>query len=155
MAIAQTKFITAYGPKTKYRTSMDGEKTRTHQSGKDECDINLLMAKYVKTGVLDHQKEHGESYGFCTSMDLLEALSTVQKANEMFDDLPAQVRTKFNNDAGEFLDFTADPDNQAELVKMGLGESPQEQTPVVEVKTEAGTAEVKGETAGQEAPAAS
>ncbi len=115
----KTKFITAYGPKIKVRLSFP-EPTRTHQSAKDECDINKIMAKYVKTGVLDHQEEYGENYGFCTSMDLLEALSTVRTANEMFAELPAEVRKKFDHDPGAFLDFTLDPENKAELIEMGL-----------------------------------
>jgi len=120
MPAAQIKFVTAYGPKTSVRTSMEGQETRTHQSGKEECDINKIMAKYVKTGTLDHQREHGENYGFATSLDLLEAMTIVTKANEMFDDLPAEVRIKFNHNAGEFLDFTQDPNNKAELIKLGL-----------------------------------
>ncbi len=136
MPAAQIKFKTAYGPKEPVRTSMEGQQTRTHQSGKDECDINKIMAKYVRTGVLDHQKEYGENYGFATSLDLLEAMTIVTKANEMFDDLPAEVRIKFNQDAGEFLDFTQDPENSAELIKMGLakveGESPPQKVVIVE-----------------------
>jgi len=128
------KFNTAYGPKTPVRTSMEGQKTRTHQSGKDECDINKIMARYVKTGVLDHQKEYGGDYGFCTSMDLLEALTTVQKANDMFAKLPATVRTKFSNDAGQFLDFVQDPENKAELIEMGLAKKVSEEDPVAEIK---------------------
>ncbi len=119
MATAQTKFITAYGPKTKVRTETIGL-TRTHQSGKDECDINLIMARYVKTGTLDHQKQHGDNYGFATSIDLHEALSTIEQANSMFNDLPSSIRTKMQNDPGQFLDFVQNPDNEAELITMGL-----------------------------------
>ncbi len=122
----QLKFISAYGPKTKYRTSMDGQETRTHQSGKDECDINKIMDKYVKTGTLDHQKEHGENYGFATSIDLHQALSTIELANSMFNDLPSSIRTKFENDPGKFLDFVQDPSNKTELIKMGLSNDVEE-----------------------------
>ncbi len=147
----QTKFITAYGPKNPVRLSMDGQKTRTHQSGKDEVDINKLMEKYVKTGVLDHQKEYGGDYGFATSMDLLEALTTVQKANEMFDDLPAKVRTKFDNEPGQFLDFVQDPENHEELVEMGLARS-KNQPPVVETPPAAEPPAVEKPAAEQPAP---
>ena len=127
------KFITAYGPKTKVRTDMKGQQTRTHQSGKDECDINKIMAKYVRTGVLDHQKEHGENYGFCTSLDLHEALVTVRQADEMFNDLPSSIRTKFDNEPGQFLDFVQDPNNSAELIELGLAKpKPEQKAPVVE-----------------------
>ncbi len=133
IATAARKFITAYGPKYKVRLDFI-EPTRTHQSGKDECDINKIMAKYVKTGVLDHQKEYGENYGFASSIDLLEAMTIVTTANEMFDELPAEVRKKFNHNAGDFLDFVQNPENEAELIKMGLA-TKKEEEPEIEEKT--------------------
>ncbi len=129
MPVAQTKFITAYGPKTKVRQTNEG-KTRTHQSGKDECDINLIMAKYVKTGVMDHQKEYGENYGFATSVDLHEALTTVRTATEMFDALPAEIRTRMDNNAEKFLEFVQNPENEKEMLELGLATSEPEVKPI-------------------------
>ncbi len=137
MAQQEMKFQSAYGPKIKVSLDFEGGETRAKQAHRDECDINMIMAKFVKTGVMDHQQKHQESYGFATSIELHEALSTVAKANSMFEDLPSSIRTKFHNQPGEFLDFVQDPENTAELVELGLA------TAKVEIPVE----EPKGKTA--------
>lgn len=82
------------------------------------------MAKYQKTGVIDHVNTHSANYGFATSEDLHESLNMIQIANDMFDDLPSKARTKFNNDPGTFLDFVQDPKNKSELYNLGLSDYP-------------------------------
>ena len=45
--------------------------TLAQQHSKDEVDINLIMARYIKTGVLDHvakyQPQYSENLGACWS----------------------------------------------------------------------------------------
>jgi len=93
---------------------------RTRQSMRDECDINLIMAKYTKTGFIDHLSRHGESYGFATGVSFHEAMNVVTKADQMFDDLPAVARNRFHGDPAEFLDFVQDASNFDEMVELGL-----------------------------------
>lgn len=38
----------------------------------------------------------------------------------MFEDLPSQIRSRFENRPDKFLDFVNDENNQQEMVKMGL-----------------------------------
>ncbi len=106
-----------FGPRKRIHI---GGKSRTKQSMKDECDINLIVAKYVKTGAVDHLVKHGGDYGFASSVSFHEAMNVVTKADQMFLDLPAVLRRRFGGDPGEFLDFVSDPENQAEMMKMGL-----------------------------------
>ena len=94
--------------------------SRTKQSFKDECDINHIMASYVKTGVIAHLNEHKPNYGFAPAITYKEALDTVHEATQMFADLPSALRTKFKNDPGEFLAFVENTDNRSELALMGL-----------------------------------
>ena len=100
------------------------KKGRTKQWHKKECDINQIMQKYQKTGVIDHLNTHKEQYGFATSTDLKESLQMIQTANDMFADLPSKARTKFDNDPGQFLDFVQDPNNESELHNLGLSDIP-------------------------------
>ncbi len=93
---------------------------RTKQSFKDECDINLIMAKYQKTGAIAHVNRHGADYGFATSQDFSEAMRTVVVAQDMFDGLPSSIRNKFSNDPGQFLDFVQEADNKAEAIELGI-----------------------------------
>lgn len=112
-------FITAYGPKTKVTESYPAE-GRTKQSFKNECDINQIMARYQKTGVLDFTAKHAPQYGDATGLEFREGLDVLQRAREMFADLPAKLRAQFNNDPGEFLDFVHNPENVEEMRQMGL-----------------------------------
>ena len=78
------------------------------------------MARFVKTGVMDHVREHGPEYGFASSDTFNDSMQIVAKANSMFEDLPSQIRTKFENDPAKFLDFVQDEKNQEEMQEMGL-----------------------------------
>lgn len=79
--------------------------TRAKQAFKDECDINNIMARYERTGVISHMQEHGPRY-----LDMVElpqtyheALNQVMEAKASFDQMPAKLRKEFDNDPGNFL----------------------------------------------------
>ncbi len=93
---------------------------RTRQSSRDECDINVIMSKYAKTGFINHLSRHGGDYGFASSVDFHGAMNIVTKADQMFGDLPAEARNRFHGDPAEFLDFVADPANLDEMRVLGL-----------------------------------
>jgi len=95
-------------------------KTITKQSFKDDCDINKIMDRFVKTGVLDHVREHGPEYGFASSDDFKASMEIIAKAQTMFEELPSKIRTKFENDPAKFLDFVQDEKNTKEMEEMGL-----------------------------------
>lgn len=104
------------------QTHPSGE-SATKQSFKDECDINSIMAKYQRSGLLDHVSKYAPQYGEYTQRDLLEAYEVVERAQEMFDDLPSRAREAFKNDPGEFLRYMEDPqlkERAGELLEMGL-----------------------------------
>lgn len=98
----------------------------THQSMSAECDVNLIMARFEKTGILEHRNTFEGQYGDFTELpqDYHESMNAVIAANDMFSTLPATVRKRFANDPGLFLDFVADPNNKTELEKMGLAKAP-------------------------------
>lgn len=108
----------------------------TKQSHKKECDINTIMKKFEREGIVTHARQHAGTYGnFIGAPDYHTALNEIKKADEMFMSLPAQVRKKFDNDAGAFLAFAQDPKNEKELVEMGLAkarEAPPEPPPPAE-----------------------
>lgn len=120
MAVKITPFITAYGPKNKCRWEDDGSPCLVEQSHKETVDINRIMAKYQRTGAIDHVKKHGPEYGSMTSLDLKTAMDTLIKAETMFMELPSKVRKRFDNDAAKFLDFVQDDANREEAGALGL-----------------------------------
>jgi phage internal scaffolding protein len=93
---------------------------RTKQSFKDECNINNIMAKYARTGVIEHGNKHAPSYGDCPEIDFRQAMEVVLEAQETFAELPAVVRRRFDNDPANFLAFCEDPANRDEAGELGL-----------------------------------
>jgi len=94
---------------------------RTKQSFKQECDINNILKQYKETGLITHLNQKQKMYGdFITPDDYQESLNILQEAQQAFDDLPALVRKRFDNDPAKFLAFVSDPTNQAEALDLGL-----------------------------------
>lgn len=123
-------FRTAYGPKLKISTTFTGL-GRTKQSHKNECDITQIMARYLRTGVIDFTAKNEARYADCTGWDFQSAMERVASAKTMFEEMPAQLRDRFENSPGKFLDFINDPKNLEEARELGLAKrKPPEATPV-------------------------
>lgn len=107
--------------RTRVTFATTGE-SKTHQSMAPECDINRIMLKWQKTGVLEHANRFEGQYGDYTDVpaDYHEAMNQIVATNEMFLSLPAQLRKRFHNDPGEFLEFVEDENNRDEMKKLGL-----------------------------------
>jgi len=122
-------FRTAYGQKLKVAIATgDG---LTEQNHKDETDINNIVRKYNKTGLIDHLNQFEKQYGDMTGYDYQDAMNTVAAANTMFEGLPSAIRNKFDNDPAKFINFVDDESNADKLVEMGLAK-PKVSTPVDE-----------------------
>lgn len=81
------------------------EPSMTQQHMKEAVDINNILAKYQRTGVLEHVSKYEAQYIDCPSADYIEALGRIARADEMFADLPSSVREYFANDTANFLAF--------------------------------------------------
>ena len=93
----------------------------TKQSFKKQCNINNIMSKYEKTGVLTHVNTKQPQYGdFSQIPDYRESLDKVIQAEDSFLSLPAKIRAKFNHYPSEFMDFCLDPENRDQMIEMGL-----------------------------------
>ena len=116
-------------PYTREAVQIDaGGESRTKQSFKKECDINLIMAKYQKTGAITHFNKHQQNYGMADGQTFQDAMNLVCEAQEMFNDLPSSIRSRFGNDPAAFLDFVQNEENADEMARMGLIEQSAEQT---------------------------
>lgn len=110
-------------------------KVRVKQSFRKDCDINLLMGRYAKGQVVDHLAKWEGSFGDFPAMDFQQAMDLVAKAQEMFDDLPSEVRSRFANSPTEFLTFANEVDaagklkNLDELRRLGLAKPAQPAQP--------------------------
>lgn len=120
-------------PYSRSPIDFDPDEGMTRQANKDECDINKIMEKYQKTGVLNHISTYGAVYGDFLAIDFQEAQETILAGQNMFNDLPSSARKYFNNDPAEFMEFVHDPDNVDKLRELGLliaQEAPETPDPV-------------------------
>lgn len=107
-----------FSPKT-----VPADRSLTNQADMDAADINKIMARYEKTGVLIDPLgvERKPMYGDFTEIKTYhETLSAVRRAETAFGKLSAKVRNRFDNDPQKLIDFLEDPENNREAVELGL-----------------------------------
>lgn len=117
----------AYSPRVRVVMDMgdDGEgnplPSRTKKEFRDECDINKIVNRFMKTGVLQHVKSFSGSYGDVSVVrDYHESMIVLQQARDAFGALPAKLRARFENDPGKFLEYATNPANVDEMIELGL-----------------------------------
>lgn len=99
--------------------------SRAKQSFKEECDINTIMRKFQKTGMVDHFNKHQGQYGnFIAAEDYHTSLNILLEADEAFATVPAKIREKFSNDPAKFLEFVQNEKNHDSMIEMGLARPP-------------------------------
>lgn len=113
------QFISAYSPKKKVSITFP-EEGMTKQSFKAECDINNILARYQKTGILEYVQEKQPQYADVTGLDYQNALNIVIEAEQLFNEIPANIRKKFGNDPTEFLGWIQNPANEQEAIEAGF-----------------------------------
>ena len=97
----------------------------TQQSFKEDCDINTIVRRFGLTGQLP-QDVRAPTYGDFTAVtDFHSAMNALREAQEAFMLMPAEVRERFRNDPGAFVDFCSDPANAEEARKLGLVDVPE------------------------------
>lgn len=96
------------------------EKTLAQQQFRDECNINILYARYLETGEMPQVLE-GLTYGnFEGIFDFQTAQNAVRTAEGLFLQLPARLKNRFDNDPQKLLQFLADETNREEAEFLGL-----------------------------------
>lgn len=105
------------------------------QHFRQEANINSIMAKYARTGILVEPGKTMRSapqFGIFEQFDFQEAQNKVCQAKEAFMALPARIRARFSNNPAQLLDFISDESNRAEALALGIiqetksGEKPEE-----------------------------
>lgn len=90
------------------------------QEFKDECDINVLLRRFNITGQLPVGVRMPTYGDFEVVNDFHSAANSIAAARESFDLMPANIRGRFRNDPGEFVDFCSDLKNRDEAIRLGL-----------------------------------
>lgn len=102
------------------REKNEEKDNRTKQAYKDSADINKILKKAATGQSLAHLYKYPEAtYGeFNGEFDLMTAFEKIEKGNQIFAELPSEVRREFNNDALAFVKFAGDPANNGKLAEL-------------------------------------
>lgn len=100
--------------------------SRVRPEFREETDINNIIAKYRRTGVMPTGTRIPRYEDLSNAVDYHQALNLVNEAVDAFRHLPARIRDYFSNDPREYLagmeaahDPDADPEYLAELRELG------------------------------------
>lgn len=108
---------------------------RTEQNHKDEVNINNIIRRHGIDLIqqVATMQAPAMQWDDVTGNDFQEAMFKVTKAQQTFDQLPSDIRKKFDNNPAVFLDYVQNPDNVDSMIDMGLAIRKPEQ-PTVNVK---------------------
>lgn len=99
-------------------TCLDASLAQQH--AKEESDINTIVRRFGLTGELPSGVRMPQYGDFVGIGDYHSALNAVKAADSSFMELPADLRTRFDNDPAKFVEFCSDESNRAEAEKLGL-----------------------------------
>jgi len=96
------------------------EESRTQQHFKSQTNINSIMDRYKKTGILPTRNDQPVFGDFSNVEDYQSSLNKLMIAQESFNQLPANIRKRFQNDPGQLIDFISKEENRDEAITLGL-----------------------------------
>lgn len=114
------------------------EESKTLQSEYESTTIDWYLKRYSATGVDPFANRVMDArFGDFSNYDsFLTAQNKLAQVRQGFDNLPSEIRAKFNNNINAFMEFVTNPANESELVSMGLVK------PASETHSNTGTAPV-------------
>ena len=105
--------------------SINDEPSKTDQQYKDDCDVNEIIRRYKKDGIVPHVKNINAQFADVSDIpSLMEGIERIDAAKEEWLKVPASIRKKHGNSVVNFYNWLADPANQDEAVKLGLKKKP-------------------------------
>ena len=81
------------------------DESKAIQSAEEESNINTIVRRFGISGELPNQVAMPQSGDFTNIPDFHTAMNLVRQAQEEFVRIPADVRARFNNDPGRFMEF--------------------------------------------------
>lgn len=114
--------------------TMNKEPTMTKQALVENADINKIIKKHGISHVLTNMTNLEVLYGEITSHDLQEAMQMNIDAEKAFMEVPADIRKKFGNDAGAFIDYATNAENLEQMRDWGLAPPPPKEPEPVKVE---------------------
>lgn len=118
----------SYSNRPPRRKFINDEPSMTIQSAADETDINVMIARYQKTGSFHGSTNmpsvRPEFGDFVDVPEYQNAMNILIQAQDQFAALPAEIRDRFANSPEKYLAFLSDSSNKEEAIKLGLVNAP-------------------------------
>lgn len=86
----------------------------------EEVDINTIVKRFGLTGQLPTSLRVPEIGDFDQVNDYHTALNMLIEADDAFMQMPADIRERFQNNAGNFVEFVSDEKNREQCKQWGL-----------------------------------
>lgn len=107
--------------KRKNLTKLDTGKSDTAQDKRNQCDINRIMERAKKNGIMPNFNQRKLIYAdFASLPTYQESLNKVIAMENEFMSLPAKTRKEFDNDPQKLLDFVTNPANEEKSIELQL-----------------------------------
>lgn len=99
--------------------------SHTKQHLKDKTDVNQIMERYQRTGLLNEVNEMRAVYADVSDIGTYQdAMEFVSGVMDEFMDLPSKIRDRFKNDPQALVAFLSNPEHREEAIELGLVERP-------------------------------
>lgn len=108
----------------------NGDVIVTKQEFRKEADINEIIRRIERSGLVSHVNQREPFFGDVTPFQgLHDALIKVEEARNLFMSYPAEIRNRFSNDPVQFVEFLEDESNRAEAIELGIIDKPVDVAP--------------------------
>lgn len=87
-----------------------------------ECDVNFIVDRYVKTGELSHLSENSPVFADVSDVpdDLMQSYDKIFAAEAAFMQLPSKLRKELDNDPARLGAWLQDVNNRDAAIEYGL-----------------------------------
>lgn len=100
--------------------TQNSEPSKTRQEFAADADINTIIERFGIGYEMPLNTTPPEQGDFTNLPDFTGAVKMVRAAQEVFNALPAKVRSRFQNEPEKYIEFFHDPENYDEALKLGL-----------------------------------
>lgn len=115
------RFFTRFDPPPSVNFTFS-KPSLTEQSHRKECNINCIIDRYKKTGILGGIDQAREMFfgDFSEVGSFHDVQNIIVDAREKFNSLPSNIREAFGNDPARLLDALRDKSQIGKLIDIGL-----------------------------------
>lgn len=97
-----------------HNPTINNEPSKTDQAQASETDINLIVDRFLKRGIMPAFRGEGQFLDTTTFPDLQQATNAIIESQNIFNSLPSHIRERFRNSPESFFSFLQETGTQLE-----------------------------------------